>query len=478
MRPSNSVTLFLCSTLAASAPAVAQQVVPIRELSAPEAKTSQHFGSILGVRHLAGGGLLVNDAGRRQLVTLDPSFANRAVLVDSVAEGGQSYGPRAAPLIPFLGDSSLFVDGQSLSLLVIDPSGKIMTVRSAPKPGDLGALAGGSSGVDSKGNLLYRAPIRRTMGAPAGGPGAGGIPTPPPPSDSATIVRASFDTRNVDSIARVKIANGQSINVVPSGDGKMVMTTTINPLTTVDDWTVLSDGTIALVRGHDYHVDWIKPDGSTFSSPKMPFDWKRLTDEDKQALIDSARTAQEKMQADMKAAAANPGAAGAAGRAGAEVAAVGGMQVTMVMAGPGGGGGGASIGGGGGGDRVFSGGGTPGNMSFSGPNGAMSMTQKLEFVPIKAIADYYPAIRPGAAKADLDGNLWVLPTTSAQAKAGELVYDVINNKGELFQRVRLPLGRSIAGFGHKGVVYLMYRDGTNGWLLERTKILNSARAAE
>ncbi len=97
-------------------------------------------------------------------------------------------------------------------------------------------------------------------------------------------------------------------------------------------------------------------------------------------------------------------------------------------------------------------------------------TPTLEFVPLKEMPDYQPPIRSGAAKADLDGNLWILPTTSAQSKAGELVYDVVNSKGELFQRVRLPVGRSIAGFGHKGVVYLMYRDGTTGWFLERTRI--------
>ena len=147
----------------------------------------------------------------------------------------------------------------------------------------------------------------------------------------------------------------------------------------------------------------------------------------------------------------------------------GGMEIrVMVPGGPGGGGGGG--GGAGGPVMAFS--------SSGGPGGPQTITPKIEFVPLKEIPDYYPAIRAGATKADLDGNLWILPTTSAQAKAGELVYDVINNKGELFQRVRLPVGRSIAGFGRNGVVYLMYRDPATGWFLERTKILNNGRAAE
>ena len=450
--------------------AAAQNAVPIRELSAVDAKSTDHFGAILGVRPLKDGGVLVNDGSRRQLVTLDKSFGKRTVVVDSVTEGGQSYGPRASPLISYLGDSSLFVDGQSLSLLVLDPNGKVAHVMSAPKPGDLRFLSGSASGVDAKGDLVYRTPMQIIRNGPPPGATPGAPPPPIQPPDSQAVVRASFDTRMVDTIGRVKVSNGTKMDMNRSADGKMTMTMTINPLNTVDEWAVLSDGTIAFVRGHDYHVDLLRPDGSKISSEKLPFDWKRLSDEDKQALIDSARTAQDKQAADAKAAAANPGAPRPAGMDGGGG---GGGEVRMVIGiGPGGGGGAVPMGGGGGGG---------GGMTFTtnGPPGAAgTIQQKTEFVPLKEIADYYPAIRQGAAKADLDGNLWILPTTSAQAKNGELIYDVVSNKGVLFQRVRLPVGRSIAGFGHDGVVYLMYRDGTAGWYLERTKILNNGRAAE
>jgi len=103
---------------------------------------------------------------------------------------------------------------------------------------------------------------------------------------------------------------------------------------------------------------------------------------------------------------------------------------------------------------------------------------KIDFVPLKEIADYYPAIRPGAARPDLDGNLWILPTTSAQSQGGELVYDVVNKSGELFQRVRIPSGRSIAGFGKGGVVYLMSGDRTKGFVLERSSVLGGGRATQ
>ena len=53
----------------------------------------------------------------------------------------------------------------------------------------------------------------------------------------------------------------------------------------------------------------------------------------------------------------------------------------------------------------------------------------------------------------MDGRLWVraIPT---KAIAGGPVYDVIDNKGELVERVQVPADRSIIGFGQGGVVYL------------------------
>ena len=467
MRTRATITWCLWASLLSGASAMAQQAVPVRDLSAVDAKSSEHFGNIFTVRQLVGGKVLVNDGVRRRLVMLDDKLSNPSVVIDSVSEGGNSYGPRAAPLIPYLADSSLFVDGASLSLLVIDPSGKVAHVMSAPKPGDLRFLAGGTSGVDQQGNLIYRGLQVTIQNRGSATPGQAAAVVQPP--DSAPILRANFETRTVDTVGRVKIQSGTRMNMSQGADGRMAMKMTVNPLVTVDDWAVLSDGTIAFVRGHDYHVDWIHTDGSKSSSAKLPFDWKRLTDDDKQKLIDSARTAADKAAEVAKANAGKPGAPSA------EAA---GIERMVAALGAGGGGGGAGGGvvvhrveiSGAGGDR-----GAPTVMA-SGPGGFQMGTTQIEFVPLNEIADYYPAIRSGAAKADLDGNLWILPTTSAQAKAGELIYDVVNNRGELFQRVRLPVGRSIAGFGRSGVVYLMYREGTTGWYLERTKILNNSRA--
>ena len=62
-------------------------------------------------------------------------------------------------------------------------------------------------------------------------------------------------------------------------------------------------------------------------------------------------------------------------------------------------------------------------------------------------------------RADADGHLWVR-TIPTKAIPGGPVYDVINLKGELIDRVQVPKDRTIVGFGAGGVVYLAARDAT------------------
>ncbi len=466
MKHTRSITvagsLALSAQFALATTLPAQTKVPVMALSPVAAKSLDTFGAILNVRQLPNGSVLVNDAGRRRLLMLDPTLAKTTVVIDSMAGTSSSYGPRATPLIAYLGDSSLFVDAASSSLLVIDPFGKVARVMSAPKPGDLRFLGGGQAYTDDKGRLLYRGAMVMQQNRNLN---PGERPAPMQPPDSAPILRADFDTRMVDTVGRVKLSNGTRVNMEQGADGKMSVKMTINPVQTIDDWAVLSDGSLAFVRGQDYHVDVVDAkSGEVAHGSKLPFDWKRLTDDDKQKLIDSARVAAESAQKANAAAAASgsgtfqmggpPGGGGGGGE----------MRV-MVMAGPGGGGGGGA---------------TVGGADVGGMAGGRPMQMgapKFEFPPLKEIADYYPAIRAGAAKADLEGNVWILTTTTAQSTGGELVYDVINKKGELFQRVRMPVGRSVAGFGKGGVVYLQSGDRTNGFILERTNLLGGGRSA-
>jgi sugar lactone lactonase YvrE len=62
-------------------------------------------------------------------------------------------------------------------------------------------------------------------------------------------------------------------------------------------------------------------------------------------------------------------------------------------------------------------------------------------------------------RADASGNIWVRTIPTRQVPGGP-VYDVINREGKLIDRVQVPEGRTITGFGADGSVYLVTRDTT------------------
>ena len=87
----------------------------------------------------------------------------------------------------------------------------------------------------------------------------------------------------------------------------------------------------------------------------------------------------------------------------------------------------------------------------------------INMVPANELPDYRPAFVSGAARGDLEGNLWIRTSKSVNKGA---VYDVVNRKGELIDRVLVPQFRVIAGFGAGGIVYMGVLDGTAARLEE------------
>lgn len=427
-------------TLAQSA-ARAPSIV-VRELTIGD-RSPHVFANIFQVRQIANGRILVNDGLRRQLMLFDDKLVFARVVLDSVAaEGGERYGPGAAPMIPALGDSSWFVDRQAKALLVIDPTGKVVRTTAAPSdPMHLLSIATSRSGVDANGHLIFRVfspPIPKRVGDTT----LKKIVREMRPPVTAPIMRANFDARTTDTIGAVKQVTAVRSMTVIDPPSTPVSTMFMHPLETIDDWAVLADGTIALVRGSDYHVDFMRPDGKKESGPKLAFDWKTISDTEKQRILDSTRTVIDSMVARVNA---------QSGVSAANTA------LAMLVEG-----------------MIINTGGTPPTpppppARAASPGERSTPPLRVEMVPASEMPDYYPPIRQGAVLADRDGGLWILPNTSAQSKAGELVYDVVDGKGALTERVRLPLGRSVVGFGRGGVVYLMSKDA-EGWHLESARV--------
>jgi hypothetical protein len=428
-----SCVRLACLAIAAPAAARAQATIPIVELPPASVRSVEQFGSIVNVRELPDGGLLVNDGARRQIKLLPAALTQGTVVKDSARTGANTwYGPRVLGLIPFTADSTLFPNIIVRTVTVLDPKGAIVRELAMPTPLDAAYLR--RAAADDRGRILFGGEAR--IIAPSRGA------SPPVVSDSMPILRADLAMRTTDTVAFIArpLARADAIGAT----GVVQAYYNPDPLGTLDEWAVMTDGTLAIVRGHDYHIDFLHADGSKTSSPKLPFDWRPVGDGEKLKLIDSART--------LRAISAQANTL------------INGVEkmVPWVDTRPG----------------ASAGLGAPGRPAFDTTNalhshnnggGVMTIINPPP-TPVEKVFDYYPPIRTGSVFADFENHLWILPTTSKQSKAGELVYDVVNARGELFERVRAPLGRYIVGFGRNGVVYLATGSLSSGFAIERTQL--------
>lgn len=452
------LSIAAAAALGLGTPGRAQQQPPaVRPLGPITNVSRDSLGSVTAAVQVSGGRVFVNDIQARRVLLYDSTLASMTVVADSSSGSANAYGSRPGTLLPYRGDSALFITPAALSMLVLSPEGQITrTMAMPPAGGGLPALLGnifGTPGFDARGRLAYFSSVGLNF---RGGPPTGGQPFTMEPPDSAFIVRFDFPTRTLDTAGTIRIARSRS-TVTRDDQGKISITMVGFPPPTVDDWAVTSDGSIAVVRGRDYHVDWLGADGAWTSSPRMPYAWEQMNDSVKTALIDSTATA---MQAIMDSMPARMQRAGMGGGPGPVVAGgqrreagPGGGGMVMTFTAPGGG-----EGRGGGGGAGGAGGGPTTTMTVSVPHVTRA---ELADVP-----DYRPVFRQGSVRADAEGNLWIRTNKMVD---GRPVYDVVNRGGQVTDRLQLPLNRTIAGFG-PGVVYLAVRDSVGGTHLERARI--------
>ena len=381
--------------------------IPVRQLAGREAADTTRLMDVSAVRHLPNGGVIVNDVSKRQLVVYDKSLQQARVIADTSSSSPNPYGLRttSGALIPYMGDSTLFLDLDSQAFLIIDGTGSFARVMAPVRANDMSFMAqaiNGASSFDPKGRMYYRAIRRGPPGQFDFVQGAGRRVVTEP--DSAPIMRMDFDKRSVDSVAFLKISAAKSVMI--QGANFITFNSQINPIPAADVWTVLRDGTIAIVRAQDYHIDWLGSDGKLTSTPRMPFDWRRLNKEDKEHLIDSVK----KVEA----------------------------------------------------ERVA-------KLPPPLPN-ALNTPRNREIVDIADLPDYYPPVRQGQVRADFEGNVWILPSTTNDAKDGGLLYDVVNREGTIVERVQLPKDRALVGFGPNGVIYLNWVRAPGKSTLERATV--------
>src|SRR5688572_7422076 len=148
---------------------------PIRQISTASAVSKEKLGSINGVRELPDGRVLLNDGTSRRLLLLDTNLVLERVVLDSMSEHANTYGNRQGSIIPQRGDSTIFIDPNSMAMLILDPHANIARVRSVPKADHVYMYTQTSNpvGTDAKGRIVYRMwaePARPLKAPPAGVP--------------------------------------------------------------------------------------------------------------------------------------------------------------------------------------------------------------------------------------------------------------------------------------------------------------------
>ena len=244
-------------------PAVMARKIPIRTIEIVD-RSTEPLGAQVSVRALSDGSTMVNDVSRRRVLLFDAKLAQYNLVLDSAANSASAQS--SAQLIRYAADSTLFVDMSTQSLLVLDPRGKVARVMALPKPRDARFIAStvfGEAQVDGRGGLVYRALYAPTV-KPTTSELVVAFPSQP---DSAPIVRTDFETRTIDTIASIKVPQSEAVTQTRDGQGNVTMKIVINPMSAGDEWAMLTDGTIAIIRVHDYHIDWIDVDKSRRSTP-------------------------------------------------------------------------------------------------------------------------------------------------------------------------------------------------------------------
>lgn len=396
----------------------AQSTIPIRTIGPILATSTENVGQAVTVRATSDGHVIVGAGARQRVYAFDSTLKNFTMVADSGAGTGV-LPVRTTGVIPYLADSTLLPDIGANALLVLDGAGKQVRSMAPPRAQDLIYLslpaAFGRPGFDPKGRLMYRTMLPPNVRPTPTPSGSREVKMMPVNADSAPIVRGDFDTRRIDTVAWMKTPSQGRMAMeikedLAGGAPTVTIHMQVNPFNMADEWSLLSDGTVAIVRVHDYHIDWIDPDGTKRTSAKMPIDWRRYTDVERTQRVDSLRRiADEQLK-----------------RSVAQQSAAGGPQIKV----------------------------------------------DLSIVPDSEFPQFWPPIEPGSVLADLNGHIWILPTTSTNVANG-FTYDVVNRAGEIIERVQLPKNHALVGFGPHDVVYLTKADGKATYL-ERALLTRSS----
>jgi hypothetical protein len=349
---------------------------------------------------LPSGRLLVYAGG--MVVVIDTTLDR---ITDTVLVLRSAFSTASSPvLMRGRGDTTLVASPADLVFEVLDRDGHRIGRMPFPRPGDaqLSSLLG-KPALDPSGRFVYQGRDSMPFGITWRSSG-------PPPSNHALLLRFDPARRLTDTLARlVRPAPGELVLMAPMPRVNRQVVA-VRPIH--DAWAVLTDGSVAIVRSSDYHIDWIRPDGRRESSPLLQPGRHPLTLAEKQRLIDDVHRSRVRV------------------------------------------------------DSMWT---RPFNPR---PRGEASGTaQDVVYPTAQELPDFVGIFDPAHVIPDLTGRLWVrrIPDIEIAGTPPGSVYDLIDTRGIVVDRVRVPGGASVIGFG-RGVVYLETTTLAEGTVIARVPI--------
>jgi hypothetical protein len=406
---------------AASTSAQRSSLPPIRPLGAVVARAKVEIADVQAVRVLSDGRVLVNSPASRRLLLLDSTLATARAIVAASGNSAPEYAAPNGVLVAARGDSSFLIIGAS-KIDVIDPAGNV--VRSLAIPAR-DAAAGEVAAGDREGRVLHIPPApffllfvpREFVGDT--------IITGP---EVVPLLRYDPATGRTDTVATIHGPRRRQAITRWENGGRGVSAQDPFPLIG-DDWTVLSDGTIAIARLQGYSLEWISPSGVQVAGPSVAHTWVAISAAGKQRIVDSMRVVHNAAHADslFPIDSARYDSLALVAKANPEA-------ITD----------------------------SAGKRLSLGPRPV-----RLQFVAPTDLPDSMPPFAPAGMVADSEDNLWIQNYSPARTGGG-IVYDVVNRKGALVDRVELPPGASLLAFT-PGFAFLRMTAG-NGVTIEKARI--------
>ncbi len=259
---------------AATGPAEAQQAATTLQV---DASFPEPFSNIIGLRELSDGRLIVSDRLEEAVRILDFETG----LYDEIGAVGQGPGEyrMPGPLLPLPGDSSLLIDLGNMRMTVFGPNGEFG--GSEPLIGPAGLLFIPRA-ADGRGRI-YSDQLINIAGDEVQG------------DDSRIpVTRLDRATGIIDTLVMIEPPQTPSLRTVrrevgdESDDGGLSFSGLggIPAFPAQDAWGVGPDGSIAIVRVGDYHLELVRPDGVRLGGPPVPYTPVPITQEDKEAFAD------------------------------------------------------------------------------------------------------------------------------------------------------------------------------------------------